>query len=150
MALRPTSRLTGVGWLRLAVTDVRVDDRLPDPIDTALRTDGFIRVAVVGGSPEMYVPARGAVITAECWIAPSATTGEPSWSTVEQLAERVVAASYDPALTGRLLDLTGFGDYAPARVTSVAALSEPVRRDDDPSDFARFDVDLLINWRPET
>jgi hypothetical protein len=48
----------------------------------------------------------------------------------------------------RLLDFSARG-YASARVLTVVALSEPGRIEGDPSGFARYDVDLLINWRTE-
>lgn len=144
----PTSTAVTLAWLRLAVPGPHVDTRLP-PISDELREVGAIRLTgVVGGTPDRDVPIRAPVVGVECWVAARAT-GRPSWGLAENLANRVVAATYDPDLFGVLLDQYPTGDYARARVLAVLALSEPVRVENDPSDFARLDVDLLINWRTE-
>lgn len=138
--------LVAQAWLRLALAGVGVATSLPKA-DAAMRTVGFVRVLAVGGSPDMYVPLRSPVVSAECWAAP-ATEGsdKPPWGRANTLAERIVAAAYDPALMDVTLDLSSAGDYSPAHVRTVIALSEPRRVPDDPGNFARFDVDLLFTW----
>lgn len=142
--LRANNSLVAQAWLRLAVPGVGVATRLPQP-DAAMRTAGFIRVPVVGGSPDTYSPLRAPVVTAECWAAP-ATEGSSKVPTARAnaLAEAVIAATYDRALMDRVLDL-GAG-YPAARVRTVQALSEPLESPDDPGNFGRFDIDLLLLW----
>lgn len=140
----PTSELVGRAWLALAVPYVRVGDELPQPTDELMRTVGFIRTQVVGGSKDRDVPFRRPVLTAECWVAPTAEDAV-RWNRAGRLAQWVMAAVDDPALMGRVVDLTAFGSYRPARVHTVIALGEP-QRVDDPGNFARFDIPLTVNW----
>lgn len=140
----PTTRLVADAWLRLAVPGVGVDEELPEA-DDQLRAAGFIRTATVGGGPNRYVPMRQPVVAAECWVPPN-TDRKRSWRIAEQLAERVVQATFDPAFMGVLIDLSTVGRYRSARVHDVIALGDPQRDDNDPSDWARFDVDLAFTW----
>lgn len=148
--LLPTSRLVAEGWLRLAVPGVGVGSELPEVKDAPeLRTAGFVRLPIVGGGPDRYVPSyRQPVASAECWFAPAERTGAPQWSHAEQLAERIVAATADRALMGVLVDLSAIGNYPLARVHSVVALSEPDRVEEDDSDWSRVDIDLGLDWSP--
>lgn len=142
--LRANNTLVASAWLKLAVPGVGVATRLP-AADAAMRTAGFIRVVPVGGSPDLYSPLRSPVVTAECWAAP-ATEGSSKVPTARAnaLAEAVIAATYDEALMDVVLDL-GAG-YPDVRVRTVQALSEPLESPDDPSNYGRFDVDLLLLW----
>jgi hypothetical protein len=147
VTLLPTTRLVAIGWLQLVVPGIGVDKRLPTVADyPALRTDGFLRIAGAGGDPDPYVPMRGPVIQVECWLAPPAT-GEPvSWARAQQLAERVLNATYDGTFMRRRIDLSAVGNYAPARVHTVTALTEPDDVEEPGSDWARVDLDLLFQW----
>lgn len=140
MTLLPTSTAVARAWLTRAVPGVAVGTALPEA-DAATRTAGFIRVQVVGGGPGGDVPWRAPVIGAECWIAPE--NGRASWARAEQLAARVLAATFDPAHQGVVLTLPG--DYAAPRVHTVLALTEPTHVA-DPGDWSRFDLDLLVHW----
>lgn len=145
--LLPITRYVAAGWLQLAVPGVSAGTELPGVEDhPAMRTDGFLRIAAAGGSPDEYVPMREPVVQVECWLAPPATGKQVSWARAEQLANRVLAATYDGALMSRLIDLTSVGDYAPARVHTVTALSEPDPVEQNDTDWARFDLDLLFRW----
>jgi hypothetical protein len=151
--LLPTTRFVAAGWLQLAVPGVGVGTELPDPGEqdqaaayAAARTNGFMRTAQVGGSPHRYVPMREPVVQVECWFPPPASGKQASWARAEQLANRVVAATYERSLMGRLIDLSTVGNYAPARVHTVIALSEPDPVEEDDSDWSRFDVDLEFRW----
>jgi hypothetical protein len=145
VTLPPNTDLVAAAWLRLAVPGVGVATTLPSDV-APLRTAGFVRVATVGGSPGRDVPMRNPVVVAECWAAPAASSAKPPWNRANGIAEQIMAATFDPALMGVLIDLSAVGDYAPARVHTVVALTEPGRVDDDPSNFARFDIDLLLSW----
>jgi hypothetical protein len=141
----PTTELVSQAWLRLAVPGVRVGTELP-AADAALRSDGFIRTSLAGGDPGRFVPMRNPVIGVECWVAPDADSQETAWLQAAQLAERLLAATWDPALQGVVIDLSAFGSYIPARVHDVIAISEPDRNESDPTDWARYDLDLAFTW----
>lgn len=152
--LLPTTELVVAGWLKLAVPGPGVDTDLPDSNDTAqaaayaaVRTDGFLRIAPVGGSPDPDVPMRQPVVQVEAWFAPRPDrTAKSVRKRASQLANRVLNATYDPALMGQVIDLSTVGSYAPARVHTVTALTEPDEVEDDASDWSRFDVDVLVLW----
>lgn len=143
--LLPTSIEVAQAWFRLVLPGVHVDEELPKLEDhPALATAGAVRITPVGGSPDLYVPMRSPVVTAECWVAATDKTRRRAWHLAGQLAERLVAATYDRALMGVLLDLPG--DYRPARVFTASAVSEPDRVEDEDSGWARVDVDIALNW----
>lgn len=145
----PTTRYVAAGWLNLAVPGVGVGVELPQAVDDDVRAKGFMRTANAGGSPGIYVQMRRPVVQVECWFPPPLKGQPASEARAEQLANRVLVATYDGALMGQLLDLSRFGSYAPARVHTVVAISEPDEVDEE-SDWARFDLDLLFRWTPET
>jgi hypothetical protein len=142
----PSPFLVAQAWLTAAVPGPRVTDVLP-PADAALRTNGLLRVQVIGGTPDRDVPLRASVVTVECWVAPPAGgTPLPPWHQAEALAERVLAATY--AVRNTRIDLSAVGDITPARVLTVIAVAEP-HRVIDPGGFARLDTELLLTWRAD-
>lgn len=143
--LHPITDVVSQAWLQLAAPGVHVDDELPTVQNyPALRTVGAIRtVTIPGGGPEADVPMRHPVVTAECWVAPSEVTAKTTWNRAGQLAGRLVAATYEPALMAVRLELPG--EYADVRVHTVIALTEPTRVDEK-SGWARLDLDLLFSW----
>ena len=143
--LRPTSELVAVGWVGLALPGVGVGTRLPAP-DDAMRANGFVRCAVVGGHPAIDLPVRSPVIVAECWVPPADGSHLPPWNQAGELAEQLVAATFDRALAGVAVDLSAVGSYAAARVLTVIALGEPRRVDGDPNNWARHELDLQFTW----
>ena len=146
MTYPANGEIVAIGWLRLALPGYGVATTLPSLV-TDIRTGGFVQVRGVGGTPEMYLPVRRPVVAASCWAAPATeASSKPPWGRANTLAERLIAATYDEALMDVELDLSGFGDYDPARVLTVVALSEPVRIENDPANFARYDVDLAFTW----
>lgn len=111
-----------------------------------MRANGYVRTSVVGGSPERYVPLRSPVVVAECWVPPADGSHLPPWNRAGELAESVLAATYDRSLAPLLVDLSSVGNYAPARVLTVVALGEPRRVDGDPNNWARHELDLQLTW----
>lgn len=143
----PSARLVGEAWVQLALPDVEVGATIPKASDLAVQNTGFVRVSVVGGYPGTYLPTRDSVIGAECWLAPRTANGaDASWGRAEDLGERLLNATHDRRLWPITVDLSSVGSYAPAKVHTVRALGEPQRVEDDPSGWARVDVDLLITW----
>jgi hypothetical protein len=154
--LRPTSELVGVGWLTLALPGVGIGTSLP-AADDAMRAAGFVRVAVVGGHPDVYTPRRGPVVVAECWVPPANGSHLPPWQRAGHLAQTLVDATQDRALEDVVIDVTGLPldgvllpGYAPARVMTVIALGEPRRVEGDPNYWARSELDLSFAWLPAT
>jgi hypothetical protein len=146
--LRPTSELVAVGWLKLALPGVSgVDTRLP-AADDAMRANGFVRVDVVGGSPAVDVAYRRPVIVAECWVPPAVGSHVPPWNQSGQIAQDLIDVTFDDALMGVVVDLSGIGDgeYGNARVDTVVVLGEPVRVPADPNNLARHEVRLQFRW----
>lgn len=149
--LLPTTKLVMIGWLKLALPGPGVDTDLPTEDDpaayVAVQTDGFLRIAGAGGSPHPDVPMRQPIVQVECWFAPRPDRKPvAARNRAEQLANRVLDATYDPALMGQVIDLSGIGDYAPARVHTVTALTEPDEVEEDASDWSRWDVDVEVLW----
>lgn len=147
--LLPTTRLVVAGWLQLAAPGVQVATAVPEASDT-LRAAGFLQVVTgVGGGPDRDVPTYRAPITqVSVWWPPALRAEFSHWHRAEQLAEKLVAATDDRALTGVLIDLSTVGAYGAARVHDVTAVSEPDPVEDDPSDWARYDLDLALTWSP--
>lgn len=145
--LLPTTEVVSQAWLKLVVPAVHVDDELPKLADhPALATVGAIRTSGSGGGPGRDVPMHEPVVTAECWVAVAGSTPRKARNRAGQLAQRLVVATYDPALMGVVLDLPG--DFGKARVHTVIALSDPDRIDAE-SGWGRYDVDLQFTWTAE-
>lgn len=149
----PTSTLVARAWARSVLpAAVGVDRVLPATATADMATVGFVVARVVGGGPDRDVPLREPVIGFECWVAPPADS--PSivqWNAAERLAGWLLQAAYDHPVTAvRLVfgDVLGaaFAAYRPARVLTVLPVSEPREAPDDPGNYARFDIDMQLNW----
>ncbi len=145
----PNSDLVIVGWLRLAcarpatpwMAGVGAGTTLPAELPAA----GFIRLDGVGGSPDLDVTGRNAATgLLSCWAAPSPGSSKAPWGQANTIAETLIQATYDLSLSTRLVATPG--NYADARVLSVFAVSVPRRVNNDPSGYARYDVDLSVHW----
>lgn len=147
--LLPTSRLVVEGWLQLAAPGVPVGTQVPEVKDApGIVTSGFIRIDGFGGGPDRDVPYNAPVAFLACWFPPADRTGMAQWERAEQLARQIVAATYDRAFMGVRIDLSAVGNYAPARVHTAVALTEPDRVEEEKSDWARVDLDLGLDWSP--
>jgi hypothetical protein len=148
----PHTLLVARAWLDLALpADVVVVDKLPaaDKVTVAMRRLGLVRVRPIGGQPSIENPMRHPVVTAECWVPPPEDgSAIVQTNAAERLGGWVIDATQNFALMGRQLVLTGFGAYAPARVHTVVALTEPVPVENDPGNYARTDIDLHVHWSP--
>lgn len=144
--LEPHTEIVAEAWLSLALPDVPNGHDLP-PADAATREHGFVQVSVTGGGVGQETPMNFPVVTVTAWL-PPADPGSRyvRWNEAHHIAQRVVRATYDPALMGRAVDLSAVGEYAPALVRTVLALSVPRRGPDDPGYFARVECDLQVNW----
>jgi len=143
---RPTSELVAIAWLKGVekLPREQIGTTLPD--DVTKWPNGFVQVLTVGGTPKVYVPVRRPVVRVSCWTAGGK---KPRFGEANVLAETIVSATYGPDGHGawaRQVNIAT-GSYAPALVLGVWPVSEPVRVP-DPSGFARYDVDLELNWTP--
>lgn len=151
--LTPNSELVARDWLRAAPRLAWVDGATPVRVavatslpkeDDELRRLGFIRVVTVGGSPDIDVPRRNPVVTAECWAAPEQGSSKLPWNRAGAIAELVWQSTYDRTMMNFTLAASSPG-YQPVRVLTVTALTEPRRIETDVN-YARFDVDLFFHW----
>lgn len=146
----PTSGIVVRAWARSVLPPtVGVDRALPAEATEDMRSVGFVVGRTIGGGPDRWVPIREPVAGFECWVAPPANNNAiVQWNAAERLANWLIAAAYAHPVTGVVLDLAalGFGAYRPARVLTILPVSEPREAPDDPSNYARFDIDMQINW----
>lgn len=152
-----TSGVVARAWLRTVLpAAVGVDRALPSDITTNMRTSGFVVARTIGGGPDTDVALREPVIGVECWFPPTSDIGQQQWNAAEALANDVIKAAYAwpmatsarpvPFDTRLNISALGMGAYRPARVHSVVPVSEPRESPEDPGNFARFDIDVLIYW----
>jgi hypothetical protein len=91
----------------------------------------------------MYTPLRQPAIGVTCWGV-AATSGKPPWNLASQLAEAILDATLAHQTVPRRVTLpTG---YAPAFVRSVRALTETQRVPGDVASYARYTLDLALDW----
>lgn len=153
---RANTDLVGVAWLRLVprIDSSAVATRLPryttgdhrGEVDVSkLRTSGFVVWrSGIGGAPSGKL--RRPVGVAECWAAPAEGSIQVPWGRASDLAENIFDAATDEfsALDNVAVSLPA--GYPAARVLTVRALGEPQKVTGDPSGFARFDINIEINW----
>lgn len=146
--LLPNTDLVGVAWLKrnpkFSAKGIGIATVLPND-DVALRA-GFVQTTVVGGSPEVELPIRRPVLQVSAWAAPAdPASSKTPWAQAFQIAEWVWEQTYATEHQNVLLTFSLPG-YAKARVFSAVALSEPRRVPGDEGNYARVDLDVLINW----
>lgn len=142
----PTTTRVAVAWLALALPDVPAGTDLPTATATT-RAKGYLQVQPIGGSRATDNLMRSPIVAASAWFPPPADGSViVQWNAAEQLAARVMNGSDRPDLTGRLVHLTPAGSYRDAFVHAVNVLGEVRQVEGDPNHYARFDMDLEINW----
>lgn len=140
---RATTSLVAEAWL-LSIPDITAAG-IVLPTDTSTWVDtGFVQVGpIFTGSPGAYAPIREPVVQFSAWAVNPASL-DPDWATAEALSEAIVAATYDMTLLNTALTLrTGFRQ---ARVTAATAVSDPERIPDDAASYARYDIDVVLQW----
>lgn len=144
-----TTDLVACTWLASlpGFSPAMVGTTLPRPDGDGVlswASTGFVQVtAVVGGTPEMYVPLASPVIQIDCW-ATQADSDLPPWAKANALAENIRWGCLDPANFQRAITLRS--GYAQARMKSAYLLTEPRRVPGDEADYARYLVNLTLNW----
>lgn len=143
----PTSDLVVVGWLGSRVPSIapgQVATSLPKAV-TSWADEGFVQVTLITGAAEVDVPQiRHAYAQLDLW-ATTPGSNKPPWNKAARLVELVRAATETQSY-GAPLALSG--DYLDARVQAAYLITEPSRILGDPSGYARFTLDLAIDWVP--
>ena len=164
--LLPNSELVALAWLAAVpgLSAAMVGTTLPRlPATGALPgwvTTGFVTAAVVGGSPDAWMPQAQPVIAVNCWAVNAAGNGtpgapinagtKPPWGKAAQLCEQIRAAAYMLNRSGAVRQVAlGVAGYAHAAVQSAVLLSEPRRMPSDPASYARFTFDMQLFWFAE-
>jgi len=143
----PTNELVAVAWLSQRVAGLvaaQVGTTLPKDV-TTWADAGFLQVqALPGGSPDVDVPVRRPVFQLDGW-ATTPGSAKPPWNLANRLVELVrQATEANDALYGRTIVLPA--NYLEARVQAAYLVSEPRRIPGDPAGYARFTLDLAIDW----
>lgn len=152
MTWHATSELVALAWLRgvPGLDPADVGDTLPED-NTTWSACGFTQlVAVVGGTPGMYVPERTPVVQVDFW-ATNPGSPLPPWGKARQLAEAVIADTYLPTAglgTGGTRDVTALmpSGFRGAVVQSAYVVTEPRRLPGDAGAYARLTMDLALAW----
>lgn len=146
VVLRANTELVTEAWLST------VDGMPAGAVATTLPADnstwaasGFVTVGpTVGGQPDVDVPMRRPVVQVDCW-AVNPESRRPPWGRANWLAELIVAACYDTASMQRTLTLRPPG-FPSARVLAAYPVTEPRRVPSDPAAYARYHLDLQVDW----
>lgn len=146
MVFRPNSELVSVEFLRSITGDLGpnfiVGTTMPEKLDSW--KNGFVQVAVVGGTPHAYVPTAVPVIQVDCWV-PAINSSKPQWGRANVIAETIRERLYDDSTFNQVVEITS-GTYSPALVAAAIMLTEPRRVNDDPAGHARFTFDIQVSW----
>jgi hypothetical protein len=158
LPLLATNELVAVAWLgsipaieavggtQLVATTLPPDAG-PDGKAAAWTSTGFITVAVVGGSPNAYIPVKQPVFQVDCW-ATRPGSNRPPWDRANLLMETIRYATLQRTGFNRVLALSARGvQYPSAVVDSACFLTEPHRDYSDAADYARYIVNLQLIWR---
>lgn len=151
MSVPPSNEQVAVRWLDTIPTLTGlVATTLPSSLEDWGDT-GFVTVGGAGGTPHMYLPIAGPVVSVHYW-AVTITGSRPPWGLAADLYAAARYGSYgalDAAHANRRL--TGFPTkYCDVKVQNVRFLTEPERRPGDAGDFAEYVDNLQIEWVPLT
>lgn len=144
-----TTALVATAWLATipGITADMAGTQLPRPAadgTVSWATTGFVQViSGVGGTPGMYVPLASPVVQIDCWATQS-SSDLPPWAKADALAMAVWWAATQNVGIETVLALRA--GYAGARVMSAYLLGEPRPMYGDPSDYARFTMNVAMNW----
>lgn len=147
-----TSEVVAIAWLKgvPGLVAENVGMTLPEDVDT-WRDSGFVQfVAIVGGSPHMYVPQREPVVQVDLW-AVNPDSFQPPWGKARELAERIIRDTWDtaghPGAGSRDVSALMPADYEGAYVQSVWCPTEPRRIPGDGGSYAHLTMDVHMVWK---
>lgn len=147
-ALYATTELVAVAYIASLPTLAADGVGMQLPADeTTWAENGYVVVPVtVGGAPQSAMPVRRPVVQVECW-ATNPNSDVLPWGKANQLAEQIVASTFDRDIIARPVYVT-FGGvaYPQVKVSEAKALSEPRRVWSDLGDYAGYLLDLQLTW----
>lgn len=147
----PNNALVAQAWLGSRVANVTADmvaGRLPrDP--SVWQHAGFLAASVIGGTPDVDIPVRHALVQVDAYAVTLDAAGtvsvKPPVGKAYRLAELVrSAAEASSALYSKPVTMPA--NYTAAIVLSAYLVSEPREITDDPSGYARVTFDLMLDW----
>lgn len=147
VTLLTTSELAAIAWIGSiqGFSTQMVATQLPAD-NTTWAATGFVTVAVVGGSPDIYLPVKKPVLQVDCY-AVKPGSNKPPWWKANVLAERIRYATLARTGFNRLLTPSANGvAYPSANVRAAYLVTEPRRVFGDLSDYAIYSMDLLLEW----
>jgi len=154
LPLLATSELAAVAWIG-SIPDLSAQmvattlppDANADGSPASWLITGFITVAVVGGSPDIYLPVKKPVIQVDCWAARPGSN-KPPWGQANVIAETIRYATLQRTGFNRPLTLGANGiPYPGAVVTSAYFATEFRRLYSDAADYARYQADMALCWQ---
>lgn len=145
--LLTTNELAAMAWIGgvSGLSQQMVATQLPADSSTWADT-GFITVAVVGGSPNIYLPVKAPVLQVDCY-AVKPGSNKPLWWKSNALAETIRYATLQRTGINRVLAITSGGHTYPSAVVQTAYLTtEPQRRYGDAGGYASYQFDMALEW----
>lgn len=149
----PTIELVAIAWLKanaaaVGLNDQKIASTLPRDTSTWAPT-GFVQVrSLSGGNYAAAGTKRTSIVTVDAWWSSTngdTTSSSPQWRKANQLIERVIAATEEPT-SGYSFTLDLGPNYQNVVVLSVYPVGEPQRIENDPASYARYTVDLVVDW----
>lgn len=158
LPLHVNDEQVGVAWIG-SIPDIItiggtsiVATTLPSDVDPVTKQPaawvrtGFITVAVVGGSPDMYLPVNRPVLQVNCWATVPGST-RPPWGMAAALASAIRYACWPRTGVNRVLAITAGGVTYPPAAVQAASLKTAFRRlYSDAADYAVYQGDLQLDW----
>ena len=134
----PNSELVAVAYLPLVTTlpSSIIATSLPEANSSWAET-GFVTVEAVGGARDLDLPVGRPVLTVSAWGV------KGKWPLAFHLIDQIIEG-FDGRVSSQ--SFTVKANYARARVLDGRLLTEARRVRNDPSLFARVNIDLLLNW----
>lgn len=147
LALVPGDELVASAWLASVpgLSPAMVATQLPAD-ESAWSANGFVTVAVVGGTPHPNLPLSRPVIQCDCW-AVSPSSSRPPWFKANAIATAIKYACWQRTAIPRLLMITANGvSYPSAAVRDAVMVTQPRRVYGDPANAARYTCDIALVW----
>lgn len=142
----PNDEQVIVAWLRQYVGPDLGDAGIASSLPKDLPADGFVQARLVrAGIAIIDTPRHSPLVSLDFWAPTAGNGARPQWNLAAQLLARTTRAMENDFQTfGRLLDLGP--KYMAARVQAVYKTNEPRRIEDDPSGYARYTLDVIVDW----
>lgn len=148
MTEHATTELVATAWLATipGITAAMAGTQLPRPAadgTVSWAATGFVQTTPVGGDFGMYTALASPVVQVDCWATQS-NSDLPPLAKANALAMAVAWAAVENTGIETVLNLRA--GYAAARVMSAYLLGAPRPLYGDPSDYARYTMNVAMNW----